>query len=134
METADNNKLVNHEIEDLRRFVKDSIDRFFPFCIVFTYALMMIHSHVLVYSTRIFFIALLREILGGIFSALLVRGAVKEKRKLLLPWIIFTAFSVVGTVIWIIVCVVLLPISYGVAFCTVGLWESRKSFVFSGIL
>ena len=94
---------------------------------------MRIHLHVptLVYSTRIFFIALLREILGGIFSALLVRGAIKEKRKLLLPWIIFTAFSVVGTAIWIIVCVVLLPISYGVAFCTVGLWESRKKSKFT---
>ena len=75
-------------------------------------------------------LALLGEILGGILSALLVWGAVKKRRNFLLPWLIYAAIVMVGAVICIIVCVVLLPISYGIAFLVIGILELCKTHIF----
>jgi len=76
-----------------------------------------------VYSTYVFVFSLLGEILGGILSALLVWGAVKKRRNFLLPWLIFAAIVMVGTVICLITCVVLLPVSYGITFLIIGILE-----------
>jgi len=80
----------------------------------------------LVYSTYVFVFSLLGEILGGILSALLVWGAVKKRRNFLLPWLIFAAIVMVGTVICLITFVVLLPVSYGITFLVIGILELRK--------
>ena len=75
------------------------------------------------YSTYVFVLALLGEILGGILAGLLVWGAVKKRRNFLLPWIIFAAIVMFGTVICIIVFVVILPVTYGITFLIVGVLE-----------
>lgn len=82
-----------------------------------------------VYSTYLFVFALLREILGGILSTLLLRGSVKRQRTCFLPWLIYTAIVMIGTIIWIIICVVLMPFLYGIAFCAVGIWELCKCLI-----
>lgn len=73
-----------------------------------------------------FVLALLGEILGGILAGLLVWGAVKKRRNFLLPWIIFAAIVMFGTVVTIITCVVILPIKYGITFLIVGILELCK--------
>jgi len=78
------------------------------------------------YRNYVFVLALLGEILGGILAGLLVWGPVKKRRNFLLPWIIFAAIVMVGTVVTIITCVVILPISYGITFLIVGILELRK--------
>lgn len=78
------------------------------------------------YSTYVFVLALLGEILGGILAGLLVWGAVKKRRNFLLPWIIFAAIVMFGTVICIITFVVILPVSYGITFLVVGILELCK--------
>lgn len=75
------------------------------------------------YRNYVFVLALLGEILGGILAGLLVWGAVKKRRNFLLPWIIFAAIVMVGTVVTIIACVVILPIGYGITFLIVGILE-----------
>lgn len=71
-------------------------------------------------------LALLGEILGGILAGLLVWGAVKKRRNFLLPWIIFAAIVMFGTVICIITFVVILPVTYGITFLIVGILELCK--------
>lgn len=75
------------------------------------------------YRNYVFVLALLGEILGGILAGLLVWGAVKKRRNFLLPWIIFAAIVMIGTVVTIITCVVILPIGYGITFLIVGILE-----------
>jgi hypothetical protein len=85
------------------------------------------------YSTYIFVLALLGEILGGILAGLLVWGAVKKPRNFLLPWLIFAVMVMVGTVVCIITCVVILPISYGITFLIIGVLELCEYTEFSSI-
>lgn len=80
-----------------------------------------------------FVLALLGEILGGILAGLLVWGAVKKRRNFLLPWIIFAAVVMIGTLVTIITCVVILPIGYGITFLIVGILELRKLALFSSM-
>ncbi|KAK4019551.1 uncharacterized protein LOC116917569 [Daphnia magna] len=75
------------------------------------------------YSTYVFVLAILGEILGGILAGLLVWGAVKKRRNFLLPWLIFAIMVMVGTVVCIITCVVILPVSYGITFLIIGVLE-----------
>jgi hypothetical protein len=85
------------------------------------------------YSTYVFVLALLGEILGGILAGLLVWGAVKKRRNFLLPWLIFAVMVMVGTVVCIITCVVILPISYGITFLIIGVLELCEYTEFSSI-
>lgn len=92
--------------------------------ILFTYTnLLTLFS---AYRNYVFVLALLGEILGGILAGLLVWGAVKKRRNFLLPWLIFAAMVMLGTVVTIITCVVILPISYGITFLIVGILELCK--------
>lgn len=68
-------------------------------------------------------IALIGEILGGVLAGLLIWGAVKKRRNFLLPWIIFAGLIMLGTVVCIIVCVVILPLAFGIAFLITGVLE-----------
>lgn len=71
----------------------------------------------------VFVIALIGEILGGVLAGLLIWGAVKKRRNFLLPWIIFAALIMLGTVVCIIACVVILPLAFGIAFLITGVLE-----------
>ncbi|KAK4019553.1 hypothetical protein OUZ56_001568 [Daphnia magna] len=76
-----------------------------------------------VYRIYVFVLAIPGEILGGILAGLLVWGAVKKRRNFLLPWLIYAIMVMVVTVVCIITCVVILPVSYGITFLIIGVLE-----------
>ena len=81
------------------------------------------------YSNFIFVGAIIGAILGGIFAAMVVWGALKKRQNFLLPWLIFEVMVIIGTAVCVIICVVLISASVASAIFVliIGLLELGKS-------
>jgi len=77
------------------------------------------------YSNYIFVGALIGTIIGGIFAAMVVYGAVKKNKNFLLPWLIFETMVIIGTAVCILICMVLLyrSVTYSIITFIVGMLE-----------
>lgn len=74
--------------------------------------------------------ALVREILNGIFAYFLIVGAVQRRRNFLLPWLLYVAVVMMSVVICIVACVISLPIFYGFIALVIGILHLRMLVIF----
>jgi len=77
------------------------------------------------YRNIIFVGALIGTIIGGIFAAMVVWGAVKKNKNFLLPWLIFETLVIIGTAVCILISMVLLSgsVRYTIITFVIGMIE-----------
>ena len=97
-----------------------------------TFHLFIVHLYIFgisAYRNIIFVGALIGTIIGGIFAAMVVWGAVKKNKNFLLPWLIFETLVIIGTAVCILISMVLLSgsVRYTIITFVIGMIELGKN-------